>query len=54
MLRQPLTLLKLLPLTVLNLKIIDEIIEEPIGGAHRNHETICRDLKKSLLDNLLN
>jgi acetyl-CoA carboxylase carboxyl transferase subunit alpha len=36
----------------LNLKIIDEIIEEPIGGAHRNHEIICRDLKKSLLDNL--
>ena len=36
----------------LNFKIIDEIIEEPIGGAHRNHEAICRDLKKSLLDNL--
>jgi len=36
----------------LNLKIIDEIIEEPIGGAHRNHEIICRDLKKSLLENL--
>ena len=36
----------------LKLKIIDEIIEEPIGGAHRNHEIICRDLKKSLLENL--
>ena len=35
-----------------DLNIIDEIIEEPIGGAHRNHEIICRDLKKSLLDNL--
>ena len=44
--------LKITAKDCLNLKIIDEIIEEPIGGAHRNHEIICRDLKKSLLDNL--
>ena len=44
--------LKITAKDCLNLKIIDEIIEEPIGGAHRNHEMICRDLKKSLLDNL--
>ena len=44
--------LKITAKDCLNLKIIDEIIEEPIGGAHRNHEAICRDLKKSLLDNL--
>ena len=44
--------LKITAKDCLNLKIIDEIIEEPIGGAHRNHEVICRDLKKSLLDNL--
>ena len=44
--------LKITARDCLNLKIIDEIIEEPIGGAHRNHEIICRDLKKSLLDNL--
>ena len=45
--------LKITAKDCLNLKIIDEIIEEPIGGAHRNHEAICRDLKKSLLDSLL-
>ena len=44
--------LKITAKDCLNLKIIDEIIEEPIGGAHRNHEIICGDLKKSLLDNL--
>jgi len=44
--------LKITARDCLNLKIIDEIIEEPIGGAHRNHEIICRDLKKSLLENL--
>ena len=44
--------LKITAKDCLNLKIIDEIIEEPIGGAHRNHEIICRDLKKSLQENL--
>ena len=44
--------LKITAKDCLNLKIIDKIIEEPIGGAHRNHEIICRDLKKSLLENL--
>jgi len=44
--------LKITAKDCLNLKIIDEIIEEPIGGAHRNHEIICRDLKKSILENL--
>ena len=44
--------LKITAKDCLNLKIIDEIIEEPFGGAHRNHDDICRDLKKSLLENL--
>ena len=44
--------LKITAKDCLNLKIIDEIIEEPIGGAHRNHDVICRDIKKSLLENL--
>ena len=35
-----------------DLKIIDEVIEEPIGGAHRNHKLICERLKKSILKNL--
>ena len=44
--------LKITAKDCLNLKIIDEIIEEPIGGAHRNHDVIFRDLKKLLLENL--
>ena len=38
----------------LKFNIIDEIIEEPIGGAHRDHNYIVESLKKSLLDNLNN
>jgi len=36
----------------LKFKIIDEIIEEPIGGAHRNQKVISVDLKKTILRNL--
>tara|TARA_B100000965_G_C19190303_1_gene582827 strand:- start:104 stop:622 length:519 start_codon:yes stop_codon:yes gene_type:complete len=36
----------------LKFKIIDEIIEEPIGGAHRNHKEISENLKKSIIRNL--
>ena len=36
----------------LKFNIIDEIIEEPIGGAHRDHNYIGESLKKSLLDNM--
>lgn len=32
--------------------LIDEIIPEPLGGAHRDHEKMADNLKKSLLDNL--
>ena len=38
----------------LKFNIIDEIIEEPMGGAHRDHNHIGDSLKKSLLDNLNN
>ena len=34
------------------LKIIDEIIEEPLGGAHEDYDSAASFLKKSLLDNL--
>jgi acetyl-CoA carboxylase carboxyl transferase subunit alpha len=34
------------------LKLIDEIIPEPLGGAHRNLEMACHRLKKSLRLNL--
>ena len=36
----------------LKFKIIDEIIEEPIGGAHRNQKVISDDLKQTILRNL--
>ena len=38
----------------LKFNIIDEIIEEPVGGAHRDHTYISESLKKSILNNLNN
>jgi acetyl-CoA carboxylase carboxyl transferase subunit alpha len=35
-----------------NLKIIDEIIEEPLGGAHRDYDSISSSIKDSLIKNL--
>ena len=35
-----------------NLKIIDEIIEEPLGGAHRDYDLISSSIKDSLIKNL--
>ncbi len=32
--------------------LIDEIIEEPLGGAHRDYEAIAEDLKQALLRSL--
>ena len=37
---------------LLDLGIIDEIILEPLGGAHRNPEAIAEDIKHSILKNL--
>jgi len=56
--------LKLTPKELMKLNIIDEIIPEPLGGAHRNiHDTVynveryiiktLRDLKRTKTDNLL-
>ena len=44
--------LKITAKDCLDLKIIDEVIDEPIGGAHRNHQLICERLKNSILKNL--
>ncbi len=44
--------MKLTAKDLLKLNIIDEIIKEPIGGAHRNKDFILENLRKSLLDNL--
>ena len=34
--------------------IIDEIISEPLGGAHRDPESIAADIKHSIIKNLKN
>jgi len=34
------------------LGVIDEIIAEPLGGAHKNHQEMARILDKSLLSAL--
>tara|TARA_A100001234_G_C12592430_1_gene371175 strand:- start:16 stop:1170 length:1155 start_codon:yes stop_codon:yes gene_type:complete len=44
--------MKLTSQELLNLKIIDEIIEEPIGGAHRDKETTLENIKRSILKSL--
>lgn len=36
----------------LQLKLIDKIIPEPIGGAHRDYEAIALTVKKNLIENL--
>ena len=46
------TAMKLTSKDLLELKIIDEIILEPSGGAHRDKETILLNIKKSLKRNL--
>lgn len=40
--------------SILKLKLIDEIIDEPLGGAHRNPDQAALMLKKSIIDNLYN
>jgi len=37
---------------LLKLKVIDEIIKEPVGGAHRDRDLMLENLKKSLISNL--
>ena len=44
--------MKLTAKDLLNLGIIDEIIQEPLGGAHRDAESIAQDIKFSLMKNL--
>ena len=33
---------------LIEMKIIDDVIQEPVGGAHRNHEKILRDVETTL------
>jgi acetyl-CoA carboxylase carboxyl transferase subunit alpha len=44
--------MKLSSKDLLELKVIDEIIQEPIGGAHRDRDLILNNVKKSIEKNL--
>jgi acetyl-CoA carboxylase carboxyl transferase subunit alpha len=44
--------MKLTAKDLLELKIIDEIVEEPLGGAHRDNETVAQNVKNSIIKNL--
>ena len=44
--------MKLSAKDLLELKVIDEIIPEPIGGAHRDKDLILKNVKNSLINNL--
>ena len=37
---------------LIEMKIIDDVIPEPVGGAHRNHEKILRDVETTLSKHL--
>jgi acetyl-CoA carboxylase carboxyl transferase subunit alpha len=38
--------------TLLKLGLIDEVIAEPLGGAHRDPDATAQQLKRTLLKNL--
>ena len=44
--------LKLTSSDLIKLKVIDEIVSEPIGGAHRDVDTTVENVKQSILKNL--
>jgi acetyl-CoA carboxylase carboxyl transferase subunit alpha len=46
------TALKITAQALLKLKVVDEIIAEPVGGAHRDPQTAIATLRKSLIRNL--
>lgn len=46
--------LKLTAADLLELNIIDRIVPEPLGGAHKNHEEMASTLKNVLKDELAN
>ena len=45
--------MKLTAKDLLSLGVIDEVIEEPVGGAHRDADKISHDVKTSIIKNLL-
>ena len=44
--------MKLSATNIFELKLIDEIIKEPLGGAHRNHDQASLQIKNSIVNNL--
>ena len=46
--------MKLSAKNLLELKIIDEIILEPVGGAHRDRDIILKNVRESIINNLGN
>tara|TARA_Y100001970_G_scaffold246997_1_gene315369 strand:- start:170 stop:1264 length:1095 start_codon:yes stop_codon:yes gene_type:complete len=46
--------MKLTAKDLMKLGIVDEVINEPLGGAHRDNEKIAEDVKNSILENLKN
>ncbi len=44
--------LKLAPRDLYGLGIVDEIVPEPLGGAHRNHQEMAQNLKRTILRTL--
>ena len=46
--------MKLTAKDLLKLKIIDEVIPEPLGGAHRDPDSIAADIKYAIIKNLKN
>lgn len=44
--------LKLTAKDIKDLEVIDEIVKEPLGGAHRDHKVMAETLKEALLRNL--
>jgi acetyl-CoA carboxylase carboxyl transferase subunit alpha len=37
---------------LLALNLVDNVIEEPLGGAHRNHDAMADSLKRRLIENI--
>jgi acetyl-CoA carboxylase carboxyl transferase subunit alpha len=37
---------------LMKFKIVDEIVKEPVGGAHCNHEQMATELKKSIMSSI--
>ena len=44
--------MKLTANELMKLGVVDEVINEPLGGAHRDNEKIVSDVKQSILNNL--